>query len=1617
MKKSIHTFVFALCCIVFLAAAAATSRSETVNFDMISKDLGGILPPGELFVSDGFVYGYSGTALQILQKSGATYARLCSIDFPSDVKSVFVEGSRLYAGTNSNGIYIFDLTNKYDPSFLGKSPDISGYEVVSVFAKGDYAYMGLSGRMLIFNISNPANIELVSVDSTFTPLKFIASGNTMYILMSASKVGIMDISNPAAPVRLCTDYAIGAVGNDFALVNNHLFVGTFLKGLQIINVANPAAPAKVGAIDTTKIVKFIRAQGNNIFVLTYSVGSGAPPPVLTCYDAANPADAIKRDTINFTGFSISFLRGMAVDAGNLLVSTIAPPELILVFDVSDPNNILKEQSYIAPGAVSSIARCGDSYWFSAGETLWKISKDDIMQGRAYYQMLEGFSCLAGSPIVGIEQFICVVRKSGDAVYFESINTGLETPQVLGSLQLAASGLTINSIIMKDNYVYIYGNLANKPTLIIVNVANPAQMSISSQTELISVVNYLQGMAISSGGDYLYLAYTNGTADKGIRVVNISNPQSPAVSSIFQTRGQIERVHYFKNRVFAISYSQLEHATFVQAINAQNAASLVEESYLQLSGDANLFAFDGEYILCGRQNQITFYNYVTPQKKVKNIVPDDYFNTVGTLAIGSEMNYPLTGSLIYSIPEEGKNGLFVEEGYYERTYKATRSIKYYELVKVPNGYVTLKVSATPDAAINDLAGVSPGGISRYQLNSTAALNANDGLSWKFKRWTGDATGNTKNTSLTMDRNKVAIAEFEKASSKPVLTLGSTALAAGYCGTYAAKNQVKIMELSLAADLTDDWNVQSVSFLADGKSKYVRAAVIKLFDEELGRVDYNGLMTLPVNKLVHKGNTLHLTVYFEFDSASAMCPIEEVIDYQLTTSVSMLVATPVLYQSFEILPPGDFLSGKKYIYCTENVTKQLRYPTIGAALGNNLGENDVVEVCAGSYITDDLSINEKGVTLKSKEGAELTRIAGTLTIRKPSVLIEGLTYMKIGNIPAGITLTCEGDILIKDCRFLSCDYSIYVLKNSFNGLAVRNCYFFKVGNGIFSFSNDSKNIEVSNCTFENLSNPVYISTCEGLNVKDNKFSICRYTTAMINIIQSKDIHILNNTMDAPYKDDDHLNTDGISVYDSYNIFISNNSLTGFDEGDDGTYRLYHAIKLMRCHSIFIDFNKILTSSYGMTIEKSRFGSIIKNTIHNSRFHCFELIGNHDIHFIENDISSNFRDVQVGKKIRMAFPDSEVPAGLFALNSSGTISKNRFTRDSIAGAIVAGESNMVFRSNIFENNLGFALLNETVNPLDARANYWNSPTGPVTEGISGDKVGPNIDFSNYLTARPFALCATIADTIFVPENKADSCPLYFVSWNPAADCEVSISEEYHAIKSEKSFVLPALDSIGARSMLKFSTPLANTDSAMNKVLMVSRSNSVEDTARFVIAAYTPILSEILILPDTVWLEPNQVYKFSAIGLDQYGNEIAITHSLWGCSAGSIESDGTFTAPAEPCTLEVRLVESRSGFGDTVVVVVRSQTPAEEPVTGANGIICTVEPNPISASSIIRIRSTEDESPKLEIYSLTGAKLLTLVPERNSATEYIARIPASGLVNGTYYFVVRQGTSSRTGKFIKVD
>ena len=438
------------------------------------------------------------------------YSRAISIDISGDFAYV------IYAAIISSSILVIDISDPYNPRYVGNYPDAGNGREIEV--SGDYAYIASysNGKLMVINISDPESPYLAgSCDIGKEATGVSISGVYAYMAHPFSGVSVIDISDPSNPALagFCAmphqAYKIKAFGN-FA------YLAAKEEGIRIVDISDPSNPYEAGHLDTEhNMACGIDISNGYAYVSDCGLDSGLR--IVDVSNTSNPSQSGFHDTAyDCTSIEISGFYAYLGDWGSGL----------RIIDISDRSNP-HEEGYFSdcPYIVTGIAVMGE-YAYLADLLKGDLRVIDIADRS---DPLEVGRHDANGNNYG-------VAVSGDYAYVAAGGDGLRV------LDISSPG-SPSEIGLFDTQGTPYGITISGDVLYLANGGPGLKiMDISdrSNPEEVGCCNTYIARDVAVEGNYAYVA----DGESGLKIIDISDPSDPYEISSYSTSGSYEGVAVF-----------------------------------------------------------------------------------------------------------------------------------------------------------------------------------------------------------------------------------------------------------------------------------------------------------------------------------------------------------------------------------------------------------------------------------------------------------------------------------------------------------------------------------------------------------------------------------------------------------------------------------------------------------------------------------------------------------------------------------------------------------------------------------------------------------------------------------------------------------------------------------------------------------------------------------------------------------------------------------------------------------------------------------------------------------------------------------------------------------------
>ena len=237
---------------LFDVAALAPTRAAEVPITLCS-DCSGVSSDGERLAVADFAAGLRMAAVDDLSLVGTSRPPEMVV-----YEDIALDGDQAYAADWLYGLRIHDVSDPAAPSLLG-GVDTAGYPS-AVFVAGDRAYIGEStngGNLRVIDVSVPAEASALGAAATSQTkdvevrdgLAYIAEGS----LDLVGGLRILDVSDPE-DIRILGHYSEDcAEALDVALIGDVAVVACSFDGFHLVDVSDPARPVRIAVVPAPEI--------------------------------------------------------------------------------------------------------------------------------------------------------------------------------------------------------------------------------------------------------------------------------------------------------------------------------------------------------------------------------------------------------------------------------------------------------------------------------------------------------------------------------------------------------------------------------------------------------------------------------------------------------------------------------------------------------------------------------------------------------------------------------------------------------------------------------------------------------------------------------------------------------------------------------------------------------------------------------------------------------------------------------------------------------------------------------------------------------------------------------------------------------------------------------------------------------------------------------------------------------------------------------------------------------------------------------------------------------------------------------------------------------------------
>ncbi|MBE7504559.1 MAG: immunoglobulin domain-containing protein [Verrucomicrobiales bacterium] len=331
--------------------------------------------------------------------------------------------------------------------------------------------------------------------NTGHPVVVWPSGDRAYVAQQEGGLAILDITDPARPVRLggiqTADRAY-----DVCVVGDYAYVADANQGIQVVRVTDPTRPVRVAGYACEALR--IRAAGS----LLYVAAGWSGLEILDISEPENPTRVGGHP-------SPAWVEDLDVDAAEGLAYLAEPPTGMLIVSVADPAHPMQLGTHVSTsGWIWAVRVVGSRAYLGLGVEGIDIVSVADRENPTFLGHYSPSEALARS-----------IDADGDYAYVADGWGGLlilgvsdpANPVRIGSLALGGFG---RGVVVRDSLAFL---AASKNGVEIIGVAAPSDPVLRGAWDEAEYVN-----SVNASGPHAFLA-----TEAGLAVLDVSHPDAPA----------------------------------------------------------------------------------------------------------------------------------------------------------------------------------------------------------------------------------------------------------------------------------------------------------------------------------------------------------------------------------------------------------------------------------------------------------------------------------------------------------------------------------------------------------------------------------------------------------------------------------------------------------------------------------------------------------------------------------------------------------------------------------------------------------------------------------------------------------------------------------------------------------------------------------------------------------------------------------------------------------------------------------------------------------------------------------------------------------------------------------
>ncbi|MFM7075649.1 MAG: ELWxxDGT repeat protein [Planctomycetaceae bacterium] len=340
-------------------------------------------------------------------------------------------------------------------------------------------------------------------------------GRYAFVSDSIGGIQVMDLADPRAPVRVGGLATSGSVQQIALSADGSLaFVAGGGGGLHVVDVGDRANPVRIGGCATSGFAYGVALSpdGRRAYVAMGDAG-------LRVVDVTDPADPISLGDIDTSGLAYDVT--LSADGGYAFVADLSGG--LKVVDVGDPAGMTVVKSLYAGAQVRSVTLSADGMlaYVAVEEIGLRVLDVHDPADPAWLAVCDTPGAALRATLSADGRF-AVVADAGGGIHTIDVTDPFQ-PTLVRSFDTGQSAYDV-ALSGDGRYAYVAGHSGG---MLVVDLVNPVESALVGR---LATGGYATGSALSADGRYAYVA----AGDAGLKVIDVSDPAHPVALGAWST---------------------------------------------------------------------------------------------------------------------------------------------------------------------------------------------------------------------------------------------------------------------------------------------------------------------------------------------------------------------------------------------------------------------------------------------------------------------------------------------------------------------------------------------------------------------------------------------------------------------------------------------------------------------------------------------------------------------------------------------------------------------------------------------------------------------------------------------------------------------------------------------------------------------------------------------------------------------------------------------------------------------------------------------------------------------------------------------------------------------------